>query len=562
MEKIWLKSYPSGVPSEIDCHSKQTIIDVFEKSCELYPDRPAFYSLGVTLTYRQLSKLSKQFAAFFQQELLLQKGDRIAIMLPNLLQYPIALFAALQAGLTVVNVNPLYTAPELVHQLKDSGAETIVVLANFADTVQQALQETPLKNIIIAKISDFFPRIKSDLFDFYLRFIKRKVPHHKIQGAHHFRKILAKTKDAPMQRVDLSAQDIAFLQYTGGTTGVAKGAMLTHANIVANVEQAEVWFRSVITLGKEIMITALPMYHIFSLTANCLFMMKVGALNVLIANPRDLSRMLSEMAKFKFSAITGVNTLFNALIKSPRFRRLDFSALKLSIGGGMAVQRAVAEKWYAITGCVLLEAYGLTETSPCVCINPPDLKAYNGTVGLPVPSTMIRVLDEHYHDVPLGESGELAIKGPQVMLGYWQNVQETQKVFTPDGWLLTGDIVSVNTQGYVSILERKKDMILVSGFNVYPNEVEDVIASMEGVREVAVVGVPDKNSGEVVKAYIVKEHPALTAEDVLHYSQKSLTGYKVPKYIEFCGELPKSNVGKILRRALRMALSTEAGKIG
>lgn len=551
MEKIWLNSYPPGVPHEINTSRYQSIVEIIDESFRKYPHHPAFYNLGVTLTYQQMDHYSRAFAAFLQHELKLAKGARIALMMPNILQYPICLFGALRASLIIVNVNPLYTAPELIHQINDSGAETIVVLDNFANVVQNALPHVSLKNIIVTQLGDLFPFFKACLSRIYLKYIKKKIPTLTIPHSISFKKALSNGKKQALTSTPLTHDDLAFLQYTGGTTGVAKAAMLTHRNIVANVLQAEAWFSPLVTLNNEIMITALPLYHIFSLLANCLFFTKLGGLNVLITNPRDIPHLISEMAKFKFSIITGVNTLFNALIQSPAFAKLDFSAMKISLGGGMAVMKTVALKWQAITGRALLEAYGLTETSPCVTINPYNLQEYNGTVGLPVPSTDVCILDNAGHEVPLGQSGELAIKGPQVMQGYWNNLKETENVFTKDGWLLTGDIASIDDKGYVRILERKKDMILVSGFNVYPNEIEDVLLQMDGIIEAAVIGVPDSNSGEAVKACIVKKDPSMTANDVLTYCRKNLTGYKIPKHIEFCTELPKSNVGKILRRELR-----------
>jgi long-chain acyl-CoA synthetase len=552
VEKIWLKSYPKGIPAEINPDAYQSIIEIFDSSCKQNPDGPAFYNMGATLTYKQIDQYSRNFAAYLQQELKLKKGDRIAIMLPNCLQYPIAMFGALRAGLIVVNVNPLYTADELTHQMVDSGAGTIVVAANFAATVQTALPNTPaLKTVIVTHLGDLLKPFKGWLINFVLKYVYKKIPNWEIPDAIYFKPILAKGQTLNLTTVPLSNQDIAFLQYTGGTTGVSKGAILTHRNMVANIEQASAWFKTFLNEQNEIIITALPLYHIFSLTANCLYFTKIGGLNVLITNPRDIPSMIKEMKKFKFTAITGVNTLFNALIKNPAFKDLDFKKLHLSLGGGMAVQKVVAEKWAALTHAPLLEAYGLTETSPCVTINPCDLKGFNGTVGLPVPSTEVCILDDEHHELPIGERGELAIKGPQVMKGYWNNPAETAKVFTQDGWLLTGDIALITEQGYVRLLERKKDMILVSGFNVYPNEIEDVIARLEGINEVAVVAVHDDNSGEVPKAFIVRENPDLTTEDVIRFAKAHLTPYKVPKHIEFVKELPKTNVGKILRRALR-----------
>ena len=551
-EKIWLKNYPPGVPAEINPDKYQSIAEVFEECCQKFSDRPAFYNMGITLTYKELDQLSQDFAAYLQNVLHIKKGDRVAIMLPNILQYPIALFGGLRAGMVIVNVNPLYTVPELVHQLQDSGSETIVVLENFASTLEKALPKTQIKNIIIARIGDFLSPLKAAAIHFLLKYIKRKIPSWNIPHAVNFKDVLKLGKQTSFTPVKINNQDMAFLQYTGGTTGIAKGAVLTHRNMIANIEQGHAWFDNLFEPGKEIVITALPLYHIFSLLVNCLlFATKVGGLNVLVTNPRNLSDMISEMSKFKFTATSGVNTLFNALLKNPKFSKLDFSSLRLTIGGGMAVQKAVAEKWQAVTKCVLIEGYGLTETSPCVSVNLPNLKSYSGNIGYPLPSTEVSILDEDYKELPLGQAGELAVKGPQVMQGYWQNPKETEKVFI-DGWLLTGDIASMDETGSLRLHERKKDMILVSGFNVYPNEVEDVIATIPGVQEVAVVGMPDENSGEVVKAFIVKNKSSmLTEKEIIKYCRESLTPYKVPRHVEFCTDLPKSYVGKILRRTLR-----------
>jgi long-chain acyl-CoA synthetase len=551
VEKIWLKHYHQDVPAEINPDEFKSLVDVLQHSCNEYAKLPAFSSMGVTLTYHDICTLAHAFSAYLQQVLQLKKGDRVAIMLPNVLQYPVVMFGILHAGLTVVNVNPLYTPDELIHQIRDSGAETIIVLSNFAHTVASALPETPLKNIIVTSIGDLFPWPKSFMVNFVVKYFKRMVKPYNIPNAIHFPSTLSKGKACHFHPVDVGPDDIAFLQYTGGTTGISKGAMLTHRNMVANVQQAQTWFAPIFSLGKEIIITALPLYHIFSLMANCLFIMKVGGQNVLIINARDTNDMITQMSKFKFTVITAVNTLFASLLKNKRFATLDFSHLILALGGGMAIQSSVAEKWQAMTGVPILEAYGLTETSPCAVINPCDLKKYNATIGLPVSSTDIIILDEDHQEVEIGEPGELAIKGPQVMRGYWQNPEETEKVFTKDGWLLTGDIAAIDKNGYVKILERKKDMIIVSGFNVYPNEIEDVLVSMPGIQEAAVIAVPNENSGEVPKAFIVRSNPDLTAEDVIKFARTKLTGYKIPKHIKFVEELPKSNVGKVLRRKLR-----------
>jgi long-chain acyl-CoA synthetase len=552
VEKVWLQSYAKGVPAEINPDAYQSIVELFEQSCRHYANLPAFYNLGVTLTYGQLDQYSRDFAAYLQQSLHLKKGDRFAIMLPNSLQYPIAMFGAMRAGLIIVNVNPLYTTKELAYQLNNSGANAIVALSNFAMTVQQALPQTPaIKHVIITELGDMQSPFKAWLTHFVLKYIYKKIPNWSIPHALSFKQVLNSGKNMLFTPVPITNQDIAFLQYTGGTTGVSKGAVLTHRNMIANVMQADAWFKDLVVEKEEIIITALPLYHIFSLMANCIFFMKIGGYNILITNPRDLPHMIKEMKKFKFTTITGVNTLFNGLLKNSAFSKLDFSQLRLALGGGMAVQRAVAEKWQSVTGKPILEAYGLTETSPCVTINPATLKAYNGTIGLPVSSTDVCIMDDNHQPLPIGEPGELAVKGPQVMKGYWQNPSETEKVFTQDGWLLTGDIATLDDKGYVRILERKKDMILISGFNVYPNEIENVIVRIPGVREAAVIGVPDENTGEALKAFIVKDGAALTTEEVVKQCRKDLTPYKVPKQIAFVDELPKSNVGKILRRALR-----------
>jgi len=554
VEKIWLKNYPKDIPYEIHPDKYQSIVSMMDQSFAKFKDDPAFYNLGVTLTFKQVDQYARDFAAYLQNVLKLKKGDRIAIMLPNVLQYPVVLFGALRAGLAVVNVNPLYTPPELIHQLNDAEVETIIVLSNFAHTVEQAKNETRLKNIIITDIGDLFPSLKAWVIYFFLKYIQKKIPLIYIPNIIPFKKVLKEGKKLSLKKVAISHEDLAFLQYTGGTTGIAKGAMLTHGNMIANVLQAEVWFQE-FKSEQEIIITALPLYHIFSLLANCLFIPKIGGFNILITNPRDMPHFIKEIAKFKFSVITGVNTLFQTLLHQPKFKSLDFSHLKVALGGGMAVQRMVAEQWQAVTGKPILEAYGLTEASPCVAINPYTLKEYNGTVGLPVSSTDVCILDDAYQELPVNQPGELAVKGPQVMKGYWKNPQETRKAFTEDGWLLTGDIASINDEGFIRILERKKDMILVSGFNVYPNEIEDTLMRMPGILEVAVIGVPDENSSEIGKAFIVKKDLDLTEAEVLQFCRENLTGYKIPKYIEFCKELPKTTVGKISRRELRDKVS-------
>ncbi|MGB9429686.1 MAG: long-chain-fatty-acid--CoA ligase [Gammaproteobacteria bacterium] len=553
MEKIWLKEYPKGVPAEINPDEYASLKTMFEDSCRKYAARPAYSNLGTTLTYSELDHLSRQFGAYLQKVAGLKKGDRVAIMMPNLLQYPAALFGVLRSGLVAVNVNPLYTARELEYQLKDSGAHTIVILENFAVTLQAALPNTDVQHVVVTAIGDLVPFPKRLLVNFVVRKVKKMVPAWHIKDAVSFRAALSQGAGNSLDEVEVKGDDIAFLQYTGGTTGVAKGAVLTHRNMVANVLQASAWLDSYLESGKEIMITALPLYHIFSLTANCLTFMKIGGHNILITNPRDMPGFVKELGKVKFTGITGVNTLFNGLLHTPGFDKLDFSALKIALGGGMAVQRAVAAKWKQVTKVPLIEAYGLTETAPAACINPLDLKDYNGSIGLPISSTDISIRDDDGKELKIGEVGELCFKGPQVMRGYWNRPDETAKVLSADGWLRTGDVGRIDARGYVFIVDRKKDMILVSGFNVYPNEVEDVIAMHPGVREVAAVGVPDEHSGEVVKLFVVKKDPKLTVEALKEYAHKELTGYKRPKYIEFRDELPKSNVGKILRRELRDA---------
>lgn len=551
MDKIWLKNYSEGVPAEIDPDAIPSVVDIFENSVRKFAARPAFSNLGTTLSYADLDRETRHFAAYLQNELGLKKGDRVALMMPNILQYPVALFGTLRAGMVVVNVNPLYTPRELKHQLNDSGAETIVILANFAHTLSEVVGETPIKNVIVTEIADLVPFPKRQLINLVVKYVKKMVPPYALPQAVAFRTVLAKGAGHPYARPAMTGEDIAFLQYTGGTTGVSKGAILTHRNMVANVTQAHAWIHSALSEGEEIIITALPLYHIFSLTANCLVFMKEGGLNYLITNPRDMKGFVKELQSVKFTAITGVNTLFNGLLHTPGFAELDFSGLKLTLGGGMAVQEAVAVRWQQVTGKPLLEAYGLTETSPAACINPMSLTSYNGTIGLPISSTEIAIQNDDGVEVPMGEPGELCIRGPQVMRGYWNRPDETAKVIDQAGWLHTGDIATIDAEGYLRIVDRKKDMILVSGFNVYPNEIENVVASHPGVLEVAAVGMPHPESGEVVKIFVVKKDPNLTAEELIAFCRKNLTGYKIPKQVEFRDSLPKSNVGKILRRELR-----------
>ncbi len=552
MEKIWLKEYPPGVPAEIDLNEFTSVKDILEKSCQRFADSPAYSNMGVTLRYRDIDRLSRDFAAFLQG-LGLDKRDRVAIMMPNVLQYPVALFGVLRAGMVVVNVNPLYTPRELEHQLNDSGAAVIVIVENFAHTLQQVLDKTMVKTVVMTQLGDLFPFPKRTLVNFVVKYLKKRVPAWKIPAAVPFRRALRAGAGQTLTDVPLNRNDLAFLQYTGGTTGVSKGAMLTHGNLVANLQQASAWLSSVSTPGKEIIVTALPLYHIFSLTVNGLTFMKAGGHNVLITNPRDMPGFVKELGKIRFTAITGVNTLFNGLLGTPGFDRLDFGALKLSMAGGMAVQRAVAENWRQVTGTPLIEGYGLTETSPLVTGNPLAVKEYNGSIGLPLPSTELSIRDDEDRELGIGQdqAGEICIRGPQVMRGYWNRPEETAKIMTRDGFLRTGDVGYVDERGYVRIVDRKKDMILVSGFNVYPNEIEDVVALHPGVLEVAAVGVPDERSGEVVKIVVVRKDPALSAEALIDHCRQHLTGYKVPRRIEFRTELPKSNVGKILRRLLR-----------
>ena len=549
MDKIWIKSYPPGVPAEVRFDQFTSIGALVDHCTKQFADRPAYTNMGKTLNFGDIDRMSKSFGAWLQAKGY-GKGSRVAIMMPNVLQYPSVVFGALRAGCIVVNCNPLYTPRELEHQLKDSGAEVIVILENFAHTLEQVIKATPIKHVVLAAVGDLLG-FKGHIVNFVLRKVKKMVPAFNLPGALRFNDMISESAGQTLKPVPVQQTDVAFLQYTGGTTGVSKGATLSHRNILANLEQAGVWIAPFLGDTRQVMITPLPLYHIFSLTANCLLMMKLGGCNVLITNPRDIPGLVKELAKHRFTMMTGVNTLFNALLNNAEFAKLDFSPLKVTLGGGMAVQKPVADRWKQVTGCTLVEAYGLSETSPAATINPLDIKEYNGTIGLPISSTEIVLRDDAGKDVPLGESGEICIRGPQVMQGYWNRPDETAKVMTKDGFFATGDVGIMDPQGYVRIVDRKKDMILVSGFNVYPNEIEGVVAGHPGVLECAVVGIQDEHSGEAVKLFVVKKDPALSEATLREFCAANLTGYKRPKAIEFRKELPKTNVGKILRRALR-----------
>jgi len=549
MEKIWLKSYPKGVPAEIDVNTYASLRDVFDSVVAEFGPRPAYTCMGKSITFAELDRASAAFGAFLQGRGL-KKGARVALMMPNILQYPVCLFGILRAGFTVVNTNPLYTPRELEHQLTDSGAEVIVVVENFSHTVQEVVGRTAVKQVVVTSIGEMLGW-KGPLIDFVLRHVKKMIPRWRLPGSMRLSEALAEGRRRKLEHVPIAHEDIAFLQYTGGTTGIAKGAMLLHRNIIANLLQARAWLKPFLGTEDHIILTPLPLYHIFSLTANCLVFMTLGAKNVLITNPRDIPGFVKEMSRHRFTTFTGVNTLFNALLNNPDFARLDFSSLRLTLGGGMAVQKAVAERWKQVTGVPLIEAYGLTETSPAATINPLDLREYNGAIGLPIPSTDLVLRDEAGRDVSLGQAGEICINGPQVMAGYWHRPDETAKVLDADGWLATGDIGVMDDRGFVRIVDRKKDMILVSGFNVYPNEIESVVVTHPGVLECAAIGVPDAKSGEAVKLFVVRKDENLTSEALLAHCRENLTGYKCPRDVEFRAELPKSNVGKILRRELR-----------
>ncbi len=549
MENIWTKKYPRSVPSKIDLTEYKNILELADETFKKFNNKVAFSNFGIDMTYHELDSLSADFASYLQNSLGLKKGDRIAIQLPNILQYPVVLFGAFRAGLIVVNTNPLYTAPEMKHQFNDSGAKAIVILAQFASLLEKIKHETKIEHVVVTQVGDQLPFIKKNLINFVIRKIKKMVPAYSLKHdtwADALSQGAGKTFVQP--KVDLS--DTAFLQYTGGTTGVSKGAILTHGNIIANVQQICAWMKPKLVEGEEIAITPLPLYHIFSLTVCSFALMKYGTQNVLISNPRDFSAFIKDMKKYKFTILTGVNTLFNALANHPKISEVDFSKVKVCVAGAMALQKSVKENWFAKTGTNVIEGYGLTETSPVACCNPVDGTDQVGTIGLPLPSTEIKFVDDNYKEVAFGEIGEICIRGPQVMKGYYNQPEETAKVLR-DGWLLTGDIGLMTENGFAKIVDRKKDMILVSGFNVYPNEVEDVISRHPKVLEVAAIGVSDAHSGEVVKVVIVKKDETLTEQEVIDFSKQSLTNYKIPKHVEFRTELPKTNVGKILRRALR-----------
>ena len=550
MERVWLDSYTEGAPHEIDPDTYPCVVAIIDEAIARFPDRPAFENMGVRITYAELDRLAKDFTGFLAARGL-AKGDRVALMMPNVLQYPVALVGALRAGLVVVNTNPLYTARELRHQLADSGARAIVVLENFGHVLEECIDDTEVQHVVVTGLGDMLGFPKSKLVNFVVRYVKKLVPRFEIDGAARWADALAEGRGASTGTVELTGEDLAFLQYTGGTTGVSKGAMLTHRNMVANILQADGFLRPFALEGEEVIITALPLYHIFALTVNCLTYMRFGAASVLITNPRDMPGFVKTLKGVRFTAITGVNTLFNGLMNTSGFSDLDFSPMRISVGGGMAVQSAVAERWKSMTGVALLEGYGLTETSPCACMNPLHLDDYTGTVGVPMASTECRVIDDSGNPLSVDTPGELCIRGPQVMRGYWNRPEETAAAIDGEGWLRTGDVAQMDARGFFRIVDRKKDMILVSGFNVYPNEIEEVLSQHPEVLEVGAIGVPDELSGEAVKIVVVKRSPGLTEESLQAYCKEHLTGYKRPRHIEFTQELPKTNVGKVLRRALR-----------
>jgi long-chain acyl-CoA synthetase len=550
-ERYWLQDYPPGVPHEIDPDAIRSLKQMFEDACQRYADRPAFSNMGRTLTYAQVDDLSRRFGAWLQQEAGLKRGDRVALMMPNILQYPVAIIGALRAGMTVVNVNPLYTARELEHQLNDSGASAILIFENACATLAQVVARTPVRRVIVTGIGDLLAFPKGPLTNFVIRRVRKMVPPYSLPGSLRFSAVLARGGPLALDPVDVGGDDVAFLQYTGGTTGVSKGAVLTHRNMVANTLQVTHYMPELGTIEDAVVVTALPLYHIFALTSNMLVFTQVGGQNLLITNPRDMAGFVKELSRVRFTFITGVNTLFNGLLNTPGFDRIDFSSLKVALGGGMAVQAAVSERWKQVTGRHICQGWGLTETSPVATANLPGATDFNGSIGYPLPSTEISIRDDDGKALPVGSVGEICVRGPQVMRGYWNRPEETADVMLRGGWLRTGDIGRMDQHGRTYIEDRKKDMILVSGFNVYPNEVEGVVAKMPGVLEVAAVAQADEKSGEVVALFIVRKDPALTVEDVIAFCKRELTGYKVPRHVYFRDELPKTNVGKILRRTLR-----------
>ena len=550
----WLNNYPSGVPANIDPNAYSSLVELFEETFEKYRSKSAFSCMGKEMTFDQLDKRSKQFGAYLRSRGL-EPGDKIALMMPNMLQYPIALFGALRAGLVVVNTNPLYTPREMLHQFSDSGAKAIVIAENFASNLEKIIKDTEIKTVIVTSIGELLGFPKGLIVNFVVRYIKKMVPKYNIPNTVNFTEALNQGSKFTLDIHKGNPDDVILLQYTGGTTGVAKGAMLTNRNMVANMEQVRAMIYPFLKEGEEIALSPLPMYHIFAFTVNCLALISIGTLNVLVVNARDLGSIVKEFKAYPVSLLTGVNTLFNALINNPEFQKLDFSPLKITVGGGMAVQQAVAEKWQKVTGCFLTEGYGMTESSPVASINPLDGTGRIGTIGVPVSSTDLRIVDDNGNPLPPGEVGEIQILGPQVMKGYYNRPEETAKTITKDGWLNTGDIGKMSEDGFFQIVDRKKDMILVSGFNVFPNEVEDVVALHSKVLEVAAIGIPHEHSGEVVKIYVVKKDDSLSEEELITHCRENLTGYKIPKAIEFRNELPKTNVGKILRRALKEELA-------
>lgn len=561
MDRFWLKSYPPGVPSDIDPSVYPSVVSLLEESFAKYRDAKAYVCMDKALTFGEVDTLSQALAAWLQSRGL-KRGARVAIMMPNVLQYPVAIAAVLRAGYIAVNVNPLYTAPELHHQLEDSGAEAVIVLENFASTLQKAIAGTPVKHVVVASVGDLMGFLKGMVINFVLRNVRKQIPAWSLPGHFRFNTVIAAGRSMQLARPDLGPQDVAVLQYTGGTTGVAKGATLLHHTIVANLLASEAWMQPGLKRkkldGQLTIVCALPLYHVFAFITCGLLGMRTGALNILIPNPRDMNATIKDLAKYRMNVFPGVNTLFNGLLNQPDFAKLDFSSLVISNGGAMAIQESVAKKWLAVTGCPIVEGYGLSETSAGVTCNPTDSEQYTGTIGLPLPNVEVRILDDQGKDVPLGEAGEIAIRGPQVMQGYWQRPDETALVMTPDGFFKSGDVGEMDARGYIKIVDRKKDMIIVSGFKIFPNEVEGVVAAHPGVLECAVIGVPDEKSGEAVMLFVVKKDPTLTKEMLAAYCAKELTGYKRPKYIEFRSELPKTNVGKILRRELRDAVVKKA----